>query len=297
MSCWKSVLELDSNQTVIGGSEKALCEAIGNAADLRIYTGFIHNEHIDVTSDISDLVEEVSEFRVTYLMEKRWSAGIMSLRQPIKLPEGFGAGSSMSFFMYNQDGSQAIARPYLDDSQKNIRPDASQLDEPCEKYRVLDSCDDGTNAPSSNFIYDFELFKYCVQDNWQEMFAHDADGNVVSGSLDTLMDAFAKGCEIKVGIRGLCDDLAEDGKTAIDHEVFIQTGWGYYYTQSKYFIVETQPVVRVRPGIPIVYKSKGWDFGWIMLRTDGFAVQRICDPYTLKFTDTKRRLAVRWFAR
>lgn len=38
----------------------------------------------------------------------------MTLRQPIELTEGFGERPSMSFFLYNQDGRQAIARPYLD---------------------------------------------------------------------------------------------------------------------------------------------------------------------------------------
>ena len=39
MSCWKSVLELDSKEAVIAGSEKALCEAIDNAADFLRPTG------------------------------------------------------------------------------------------------------------------------------------------------------------------------------------------------------------------------------------------------------------------
>lgn len=48
------------------------------------------------------------------LFEKSWSAEIMTMRQPVSLPRCFGTRSSMSFFLYNQDGRQAIARPYLD---------------------------------------------------------------------------------------------------------------------------------------------------------------------------------------
>ena len=114
MTKWVSVLELDSRREITGGSPGALCAAIRRGADLRIYTEFIHNEHIDPASDSAELIREVSEFRATYLVEDRWCAGIMTLRQPISLPDAFGPRASMSFFMYNQDGQQAIARPYLD---------------------------------------------------------------------------------------------------------------------------------------------------------------------------------------
>jgi hypothetical protein len=31
------------------------------------------------------------------------------------------------------------------------------------------------------------------------------------------------------------------------------------------------------------YASDGWDVGWFLLRTDGFASYWRCDPYTLAF--------------
>ena len=43
--------------------------------------------------------------------------------------------------------------------------------------------------------------------------------------------------------------------------------------------------------------SKGWDFGWVMVRTDGVTARRICDPHTLKFNDSKSNHAMRWFVR
>ena len=45
------------------------------------------------------------------------------------------------------------------------------------------------------------------------------------------------------------------------------------------------------------YQSKGWDFGWLVLRTDGTVVYRQCDPYSLAFADGMRRHPIRWFAR
>ena len=88
MTKWVSSLELDSRREVTCGSPEALCAAIRRGADLRIYTEFLHNEHIDPASDSAELIREVAEFRVTYLVEDRWCAGIMTLRQPMACPTG-----------------------------------------------------------------------------------------------------------------------------------------------------------------------------------------------------------------
>ena len=125
MTKWTCALTLDSTRTVVAGSEKALVDGIRKGGDLRICTEFLHNEHIDVRSDSAERVREVAEFGVTYLVEERWAAGIMSLRQPVELPTGFGRRPSMSFFLYNQDGRQAIGRPYLDGVPPHGVPGAS----------------------------------------------------------------------------------------------------------------------------------------------------------------------------
>ena len=88
------------------------------------------------------------------------------------------------------------------------------------KYHPQDSWDGQTNAPSQNFIYDFDLYRFYVRDEWREVLSHDIEGAVQSGSVHDLADAFSQGCEVKVGVRGLCTDLAEDPATAIDHEMF-----------------------------------------------------------------------------
>jgi hypothetical protein len=161
------------------------------------------------------------------------------------------------------------------------------------KYHQHDAWDTGTNAPSSNFTYDFEVFRYFVRDDWQEALAHQADGQVTGGSLDALIDAFSAGAEVKVGIRGLCGDLGG----GLAHEVFVHTGPGYYSTERRIFCAGAQPVVRVRPAIPMSYVSQGWDFGWLMPRTDGFVARWLCDPYTLAFAKSEVRCAIRWFVR
>jgi hypothetical protein len=299
MTMWRSVFDLNDQRSITAGSPSALCDAIRRAADLRILTEFAHNEHLEPGSANTELVREVSDFRVTYLVEDRWTAGIMSLRMPINPPEGFGPRPSMSFFMYNQDGRQAIARPYLDGMAPTGAPGPAPLDDHSDmpKYHQFDSWDAGTNAPSSNFVYDFHRYRFLVCDNWEEVYANSADGRPEFGSLETLAHAFSQGREIKVGVRGLCDDLAEPTAAAPDHTVFVHTGPGYYATDRKLFTAGCQPLVRVRPGVPMHYTTRGWDFGWLMVRSDGFVARWLCDPYTLQFHKSERRHAVRWFAR
>ena len=299
MTAWQCALELDSGRNVISGSTSQLSKAIGRGADLRIYTEFLHHEHIDVRSSNAERIREVAEFEITYQIDKTWSAGIMNLRQPIELPVGFGLRPSMSFFLYNQDGTQAIARPYLDGIPATAVPASSPTISPEDmpKYHAFDGWDQGTNAPSHNFIYDFDIFRFCVNDSWREVLHHSATGEVFSGSLADLVDAFSSGCELKRGIENLCVDLPSGSATPLNHEVFVLGGSAYYYTTQKLFIIGSHPLVRVSPGVPMQYASGNWDFGWLMVRSDGRVVYRRCDPYSLKFSDHVTQNCVRWFVR
>ena len=296
---WRCVMVLDRNRRLVSGSAEALVASIRSGADMRIYTEFRHNEHIDTKSDNPELIQEVADFRITYLLDNRWVAGIINLRQPVELPGGFGPRPSMSFFLYNQNADQAIARPYLDGKPATGELGPSPTDDHGDmpRYHQFDGWDSGTNAPSSNFAYDFETYRFWVCDNWEEVYSHGADGKARSGSIDSLAEAFAVGREVKVGIGDLCGDMAEDPATAMHHEVFVQCGSCYYYTERKQFIGASHPVVRVTPAIPLRYRSRGWDFGWLMPRSDGLVARWLVDPYTLKFHRSEGTYAIRWFVR
>jgi hypothetical protein len=286
-----------SNRKTIAGSSSELCKAIDNGADLRIYTEFKYGEHIEPGSPNLESVKEVSDFRVTYLIDKRWAAGIMNLRVPALPPKGFGPRMSMSFFMYNQDGSQAIARPYLDRQPALGSKGLCALDDhsAMPKYHQSDSWDANTNAPSSNFIYDFDVYRFFVRNGWREVYFNDADGSVISGSLAELMEAFEQGCEIKVAVQNPWSDIHGNSDSRLSQQLFIHAGPGYYNTEQKLFTIETQPLVRVKPSIPMRYATDNWDFGWFLLRSDGFASYWRCDPYNLKFEIINTRLRTRWF--
>jgi hypothetical protein len=294
---WREVLRLDSARRVVAGSPAALRQALAAGADLRIATEFRHNEHIETASDDDELVRESMDMRLTYVIDQRWAAGAVTLRQPVALPGDFGPRPSMSFFLYNEDGGQAIARPHLDGPPAPGRPGPSPAADHAAmpRYHEQDRYDDATNAPSSNFIYDFDHYRYCVREDWTLVFAHDAKGSVQSGSLNDLTEAFNAGAEVKVGISGLCDDLAAGPPLA--HMAYIQAGACYYYTRRKLFIAATHPLVRVRPAIPMRYTSRGWDFGWLIVRTDGQVARLLYDPYTLQPRRDVRHCALHWFCR
>ena len=293
---WKRLLVLDSNEERVEGSEEALCEAIRRGADLRVGTEFRHNEHIDVTSDSNELIREFVDFRETYLVEDRWAAGICTLRMPVALPDGFGPRESMSFFLYNQNGRQAIARPFLDGAPASGPTGPSPVNPHDEMpgYDELSSFDENSNAPSSNFIYHFGTYRYTVCERWREVLAHDKDGEVLSGSLEALTEAFSAGSEVKVGIGGLCSDLSREPDPP-RHEVFIHCGSCYFYTETKLFIAAAHPSVRIAPAIPLQYASSNWDFCWLLPQSDGKVARWICDPYTLNFSKSETRHAMRWF--
>ena len=306
---WRLVLTLDRDRRVIGGSPEEFRRAIRAGADLRIYSEFYHDEHIDPDSDNHELVQESMDMRATYLIDERWAAGILTLRQPVQLPDRFGPRPSLSLFLYNEDGQQAIARPFLDGAPSGgplgRSPPADHTSMP--KYHELDRWDDATNAPSSNFIYDFETLRFFVREDWREVLHHSRDGAVLTGSIDELADAFRRGAEFKVGIRGLCDDLVAADSSSLEipsaaerglpHEVFIQLGSCYYYTRQKLFVAGAHPLPRVRPDVPLRYTTRGWDYTWLLLRTDGHASLLIYDPYTLASRRELGRFETRWFCR
>lgn len=286
-------LALDMDRNVVEGSADELRNAIRNGADLRIYTEFRHNEHIDPSSDNPEMIREVSDFPATYLIDDRWVAAMMTLRQPVTLPDRFGDRASMSFFMYNEDGRQAVARPFLDGKGYVPTPDSGPG---CDltKWHDLGEWDLKTAAPSKNFIYDFYSYKYLVNERWEEVLSHDADGNVLSGDPKLLDEASSAGRNLKVAISGICNGLWGE-ENQIKHELFIETGPHYYYSETGYMVAETRPFVRVKPAIPMVYESKNWDFGWAIVRSDGHVAGLYYDPYTLQTHRTFSRHAMRWF--
>jgi len=297
---WRPVAVLDHKRTLRQGDWSDLVAAVRAGADLRMKSQFLHHEHIEPGSPNHALIEEVMDWRVTHVIENRWVSACANLRQPITLlGNGFGPDPSLSLFLYNQDGQQAVARLFLDGKVRDgVRGPGPVVQDPAmPKYHLQEVFDAGTSGPSRNFIYDFESMTWFVRQDWTELYSHTADGRARSGSRQDLIRAFQAGAELKVAVEGLCDDLVPAGEPKVAHETIVHCGASYCYLQDELLSVGSQPVVRVRPGIPTLYRSGGWDYGWLYLRTDGVVTRRLVDPYTRQFSDSTRRHALRWFVR
>jgi len=287
------LLTLDSKRNVLSGSFDSLRKAISGGADLRIYTGFHHNEHIDVNSDNNELVDEVSDFRETWLVDGRWVAGVMNMRMPVVPPGIFGARPSWSFFLYNENGQQAIARPFLDGQSVGIKPTGkcpTSAPPGMPKYNTLSDYDTGTNAPSQNFIYDFDEYRFYAYRRWREIYAHDEQGRATAGSFEELIRAFRAGREFKAAIR---DFARQEGDPS--YELFTHLGSGYYNTEARHFCINSQPLVVIRPAIPMAYESGNWSFGNMNIQCNGTVSYWRCDPYTMAYDKVSQKCAVRYF--
>ncbi len=302
---WRCALELAPSRKITSGAYADLAAAISRGADLRVYTEFTHEEHIvpfgsPATQDpaFNGLYREIIDFRVAYLINQSHVAGVTMLRQPLEPSTGFnGTQPRMSFFLYNMDAGQACASLILDNSPA-ARPGTNAIEPvPREMPKLRDTTafDLGSHAPSRNFIYDMEVYRYFVCDNWQEVLAHDANGQVIRGSIDAIGEAQSQGREFKVGISGLCSDLATG--QPIPHEVFSLLGSSFYHTGRKTLESLTHPLVRVAPGIPLAYASQNWDVSWVCVNTTGQCTIRKLNPWTRTFSDHPARLALRWFVR
>ncbi len=302
-SSWKCVLELSRDREIQSGSEKMLADAVGRGADLRTYTEFYFEEHVapfqgmEAAEDEKGLVREVMDFRQVYLEQGQHVAGLASPRQPMNPVIGFnGTQPRLSMFVYNMTGHQSCGGLVLDDQVETMTPGCNVMEaapDAIPKMSASECLDVGTSGGSSNFIYDMEKYRFIVRDDWTLLLSHDENGNVIEGSWEALAGAQQSGKEFKVGIRNLCGDLGD----AIDHEVFTPVGAGFNHLKRRVYEVQTFPLVRIAPCIPLKYSSRGWDMSWLMIGTNGHAFCRTLDPYTRKFRDWEQNYACRWFCR
>ena len=303
-SPWTCALELGPDRSTTSGSPTTLSDAIRRGADLRVYTEWLVEEHLVPYGDIprrpqnDGVIQEITDFRQTYLLDDAHVVGITTLRQPLAPTVGFnGRQPKMSFFLYNMDGQQCCASLILDDmSTVAAQPGTRQLRKPppdMPKMSIEEIFDAGTTAPSRNFIYDMEVYRFWVRDEWTEILAHDSEGNITAGDFEAVQQAQAAGREIKVAVGNLCSDLGTGPK----HEVFSLLGSSFLHTRRSFYEAATHPIVRVAPAIPLRYASFNWDVSWAFLRTDGFAVLRSLNPYTRVFSDRETHFSCRWFVR
>jgi hypothetical protein len=287
-----SVLVLDSERNIISGSVELLNSKIASGGDLRISTGFLHNEHIDPKSDDDQLIVETSAFQQTLLIDGKWSAYFMTLRQPVALREGFGTSNALSLFLYNQNGQQALARLILDGMiDESVQNDKE--DQGFTKMNTIDVLDTNTLGISKNFIYDFEFYNFFVNDSFKEIYANHHDGICTYGDINHLADSYGCGKGIKIAVKGLSTVLW--GDTGHEDEIYIHCGSSYYYTRDQLMITNTLPFISVPAHIPLTYKSQSFCYCWIVARSDGKVQVRSYNPFERNWQTRTANLSIRWF--
>lgn len=288
---WVRLLELNEQRDVVAGSIEELAAAVKRGADLKSYTTFDYREHMDEPGSQEGLVQEMMSFSVTYWLEGGHMAGIQTTRYPANAALGFGDMPSLSFFLNNENGQNGIARLFLDGRKGFAKPPGYYS----KKYKVYDEWDSETSCPSENFTYQFNEYGWWVSDSWEEILAHDAYGSVIQGSLKNLQNALRSGRRLKVGVQNLCADLVSKDEPFISHEVFIELHSVYNHHDSGFMGGESYPIVRVGPGVPLKYRSRNWNYGWILPRTDGIVHHLIINPSTCEFIRKDGRFGIRWF--
>ena len=158
---WTTALELGPDRGVRAGSKEALVAALARGADLRMYTEFIFEEHIEPgwmgDPALRGPIREVIDFRQTIVVDGRHAAGMTTLRQPLHPPFGFnGTDAKMAYFFYTSDADQAranllIAGPEADAARAaRIAPGGPVVNPPppgMAKMSVEEAYDLGTLGP------------------------------------------------------------------------------------------------------------------------------------------------------
>lgn len=286
------ILRLDANRNIVQGSPSQLNSRIAAGADLRISTGFLHNEHIDPNSDDHQQIVETSTFAQTVLIDSKWSAYFMTLRQPVSLPCGFGLANAMSLFLYNQDGQQAMARLTLEGGCNRTIEEHTE-DTGFSKMHTLSIADTDTLGGSKNFIYYFDFFDYLVTACYKETYANTREGDKKLGDIECLHESYRRGAGIKIAVKGISEAIW--GKTGHEDEIFIHCGSAYYYTSDKLMITNSLPFISVPADIPLSYKSKSFRYCWLVVRSDGMGELRSYNIFDNQWKTCSIRLSVRWF--
>ena len=296
---WRCLLELNPRRQVVSGDRAALCAAIARGADLRVFTEWLFEEHVapglgrPARDDEAGLLQEVIDFRQTIVVADAYAAGITTQRQAILPLVGFNPDgpARLSFFLYDLEGRQACATILLDPEPRS-EPGSMRLVPPradMPKMSQAEQYDQATTAPSINFIYDFERYRYFVRDDWRQVLSHDGNGEVIDGSFDDLHEAHHSGCELKVAVR----DLA----AGESNEILSLVGTSWVHTARRELEGLTHPLVRLDASRPLKYASGTWTVAWVFLSTNGSAKLRVLDPYRRRFHEEAGNFACRWFVR
>jgi hypothetical protein len=274
---WSELCRISGNFSPVSGKVEDVAEAVRHGADLRRFSTY--------DPDSTGLVEETMTLQTTWVFDNDHVGGLATLRQPVYCALDFAEGPSLACWIFNVAAPSGMAMVPLDGQPVK---DATGKWAKVENHPF-------TKGDDTQWLS--KEYRWWARDNWQEIYAHDEQGESLRGVWQDVREAANTGRVLKVGIRNLWAHLSPDAESAPDHEVFIECGVQFAHVDAGFFGALTIPTFLVKPRIPLQFSKESFTPGWVLVRTDGRVCRQTLDPATMRWQRDWTRHAIRWFAR
>ena len=260
----------------IAGSVAAVADAVRRGADLRRFSTY----NLEGTG----LVEETMTLQTTWVFDDEHVGGLQTLRHPVNAGLGITMQPSMALWIFSVTSPQRSTFLPL-----NGKPMANATG----KWVNIDN--EPFGAEADEFVP--RRYHWWARSDWEQICAHDKNGNPSHGSWEEIRKAVNNGRILKVGIKNLWSYLTPAGEEAPEHEVFIECTTDFSHLDEKFVGALTQPTFLLQPGVPLKFAGENFALGWLVVRSDGKVQRHTLNPTNMQWEQTWDRYAVRWFAR
>lgn len=223
--------------------------------------------------------------QTTWIFDEENVGGLSTLRHPVDCGLDVWSRPTIAYWIFN------VTAP---SSSVMVPLDGCPVDDATGDWVRVDNT---PFARASDQAWLSKHYHWWVCDDWEEVCAHDEDGNPSRGNWEELRSAANDGCELKVGIRNLWSHLTPAGENPVEHEVFTACGTQFAHVDTKFFGALTTPTFLVRPMTPMKFDSDRVEAGWLLVRSDGRVRRQTLNVATFGWERTWSRYAMRWFAR
>ena len=266
----------DANHQPIAGSVATAAEAVREGCDLRRFSTYM--------LEGTGLVEETMTLQTTWFFDEQNVGGLQTLRHPVNAALGITRQPSLALWIFGVAARQCSTFVPLDG-----QPMADATD----RWAEVDN--DPYGAEGDEYVP--KRYQWWARRGWEQICAHDENGNASVGSWKSLHEAANDGCVLKAGIRNLWCGIGPDCEPTPEHEVFVECTTDFSHVDEGFFGSLTQPTFLLKPCVPLVFTAGAYAPGWLVVRSDGNVLRQTMEPVRMKWERVWSRHAVRWFAR
>lgn len=266
----------DSEHSPIGGSVAAVADAVRRGADLRRSSSFQEKG--------GGLVEETGTLQTTWVFDDEHVGGLQTLRHPLDSGQGISMQPSLALWVFNV---AALQRSVF------VPLDGKPMENASGRWVDVDNTPYGK---SPDHLVPTR-YQWWAIGGWEEVCAHDENGNPSLGSWEELRKAVDEGRRVKVGIKNLWSFLTPADEKAPEHEVFMECTSEFSHIDQEFFGALTQPTFLLQPCVPLRFLGENFAPGWIVVRTDGRVQRQTLNLTNMRWKQAWGRYPLRWFAR